>query len=257
LLARLHSTAQLPATDGGQVPKPPTLVIAIDQGEELFLTEAQGEARAFLALLRDLVVLDAPSVIAVFTIRSDNYERLQSAPELDGVHQEMLSLPPMPRGSYAEVIKGPIRRLDGTARACRLDEALVDALLADVEAGGAKDALPLLAFTLERLYGEYGASGETTIEPAHEALLRQWGLLQGLLEEDTAVLSVLDGIKRAARDWAANAKAPSWLTHNADRLRAAERLLVRPDLAANLEPTDRDYVDRLLLSVQLVDPLQC
>src|SRR5262249_21963999 len=51
-----------------------------------------------------------------------------------------------------------------------------------------------------------------------------------------------DGIKRAARDWAANAKAPAWLAHGADRLRAAERLLARPDLAANLEPTDRGYV---------------
>jgi hypothetical protein len=42
----------------------PTLVIAIDQGEELFLAEAQGEAQPFLALLRDLVVADAPAVIA-------------------------------------------------------------------------------------------------------------------------------------------------------------------------------------------------
>src|SRR5262249_11771983 len=231
-------------------------------------------------------------VITVLTIRSDNYERLQSAPELDGMHQEMLSLPPMPKGSYAEVIKGPIRRLDGTTRGIKMDDALVDTLLDDIEAGGAKDALPVLAFTLERLYGEYGATGhltldhygrlsgikgsivaaveraftaadsdtrvpkdrqarlallrrglipwlagidsdtkaprrrvarlseipeeahplidllveqrllstdvakdtgEKTIEPAHEALLRQWGLLQGWLEEDTGLLTVLDG----------------------------------------------------------------
>ena len=60
----------------------------------------------------------------------------------------------MPRGSYAEVIKGPARRLEGTARPLKIEDALVDALLADIEAGGAKDALPLLAFTLERLYVE-------------------------------------------------------------------------------------------------------
>jgi Novel STAND NTPase 1 len=40
-----------------------------------------------------------------------------------------------------------------------------------------------------------------TVEPAHEALLRQWGLLQGWLAEDTGLLTVLDGIKRGARDW--------------------------------------------------------
>jgi hypothetical protein len=64
----------------------------------------------------------------------------------------------MPKGSYAEVVKGPIRRLDNTVRAIRMDDALIDALLADIELGGAKDALPLLAFTLERIYAEYSAT---------------------------------------------------------------------------------------------------
>jgi hypothetical protein len=50
------------------------------------------------------------------------------------------------------------------------------------------------------------ATGEKTIEPAHEALLRQWDLLQGWLKEDAALLTVLDGIKRASRDWVANNK---------------------------------------------------
>ena len=99
------------------MPKPPTLVLAIDQGEELFLAEAQGEAQPFLALLRDLLVTDNPAVIAVFTIRSDNYERLQQAQELADIHKVPFDLGPMPKGSYAEVVKGPIRRLDGTARA--------------------------------------------------------------------------------------------------------------------------------------------
>ena len=45
---------------------------------------------------------------------------------------------------------------EGTRRALRVDDAVVDALLADIEAGGAKDALPLLAFTLERLYTPAG-----------------------------------------------------------------------------------------------------
>ena len=142
----------------GAKPKPPALVLSIDQGEELFLAEAQDEAQPFLALLRDLFVEDAPAVITVLTIRSDNYERLQLAKELEGVRQEMLSLPPMPRGSYAEVIKGPARRLDGTPRALKIEDGLVDALLADIELGDAKDALPLLSFALERLYEENKAA---------------------------------------------------------------------------------------------------
>ena len=341
LLSMLAQKATPAAAETTVTPKAPTLILSIDQSEELFLAEGQQEAQPFLSLLRELVMADEPAVVALITIRSDNYERLQLAKELEGVRQQALSLPPLPRGSYAEVIKGPAQRLEGTPRALRIDEEVVDALLADSEAGGAKDALPLLAFTLERLYGEYGATGhlklehyeklgriegsieagvdrafraadadpkvpkdkqgrlallrhglipwlagidpdtgaprrrvarlseipaearplidllieqrllstdvatgtkETTIEPAHEALLRQWSLLRGWLKEDAALLTVLDGIKREARDWAANGKATSWLAHKGERLHAAERLLGRPDLAANLEPTDKDYV---------------
>jgi len=341
LLQTLVSKATPMAANAGVNPRPPTLILSIDQGEELFSGEAQIEAKPFLALLRDLVNTDEPAIIAVFTIRSDNYETLQLAPQLDGVHQHTVSLPPMPKGSYAEVIKGPAQRLRGTARSLDIEDSLVAALLTDIDAGGAKDALPLLAFTLERLYVEHGGDGdmtvseylslggirgsieaaveraltaadadpaipkdrvarlallrrglipwlagidpdtgaprrrvarlseipaearpliqhlveqrllstdvnketsEATIEPAHEALLRQWGLLQGWLTEDAGLLAVLEGVKRASRDWAANNRDRAWLAHATDRLSAAERLSARPDLAANLEPTDHEYI---------------
>ena len=239
------------------------------------------------------------------------------------------------------MIVGPARRLDGTQRALKIDPRLVDALLNDVEAGGAADALPLLAFTLERLYDEYhtdgqlklahyndlggvqgsieaaverafraadenakirkallprlallrtglipwlavidpdtGAprrrvarlseipedaqplilqfveqrllitdiakdNGEHTIEPAHEALLRQWGLLRGWLSEDFELLIVMEGVKRASRDWVASGKNSAWLTHETGRLEAAQKLLARLDLSSGLGPDDRAYI---------------
>jgi formylglycine-generating enzyme required for sulfatase activity len=321
--------------------RPPTIVIPIDQAEELFTSDGAKEAERFLTLLRDIIDEDMPAVIALFTIRSDNYEPLQTAPALDGMRKQIMSLDPMPKGAYAKVIEDPTKRLEGTPRALVVEEPLVQALLTDVEQGGAKDALPLLAFTLERLYLEFhgagrltvdqyqslggikgsietavdrvlqaadgvpsiprdntkrlallrrglipwlasvdpdtGAprrrvarlseipadalpltdllveqrllsrdvakdTGETVIEPAHEALLRQWSLLEGWLKEDAGLLSVMDGIKRASRDWAVNRKGPAWLTHTTDRLKAAERLVERRDLAANLGPTDLDYL---------------
>jgi len=341
LLQEITDKATPAAPDASTKLKPPALILLIDQAEELFLAEAQDEAQPFLALLRDLVKTDTPTVIAVFTIRTDNYEPLQRAKELDGLRQVMLSLPPMPKGSFAEVIKAPAQRLEGTSRTLDIEDGLVDALLADIEAGEAKDALPLLAFTLERLYGEYqgsgtlklsqyndlgrvkgsieaaveralkaadidpsipkdrvtrlallrhglipwlagvdpdtGArrrrvarlseipvearpliqclveqrllatdvnrdSGAATIEPAHEALLRQWGLLVGWLTEDAGLLAVLERIKRSSSDWVANNRSRAWLTHAADRLAATERLSARPDLAANLEPNDLAYI---------------
>jgi formylglycine-generating enzyme required for sulfatase activity len=329
------------AIDPTKAAMPPTLIVAIDQGEELFLVEGQDEARKFLTLMREMLAEDSPALIVLFTIRSDVYERLQLAKELEEVRQETLSLPPMPKGSYAEVIKGPALRLDGTPRQINIEDSLVDALLVDIDKGGAKDALPLLAFTLERLYLEFGArgslkladydvlggikgsieaaverafkiadgkdaipkdrvarlallrrglipwlatidpesgeplrrvariteipadaqpliwlfveqrllatdtdgnTGEHTIEPAHEALLRQWSLLRGWLADDTALLRIMEGVKRASRDWLNNGKSQGWLTHTGGRREAAERLFERPDLAAHLTPEDRDYL---------------
>jgi formylglycine-generating enzyme required for sulfatase activity len=66
--------------------------------------------------------------------------------------------------------------------------------------------------------------------------------LQGWLAEDGGMLGVLEGVKRASRDWAANNKDSAWLTHAGERLKTAEQLAERPDLAANLEPMDRRYL---------------
>jgi hypothetical protein len=83
-------------------------------------------------------------------------------------------------------------------------------------------------------------TGEVTIEPAHEALLRQWGLLQTWLVEDSAALTTLESIKRAARDWETNGKDASWLIDGGGRLEDAERL--RPDLAALLAQPEWTYL---------------
>jgi WD40 repeat protein len=329
-------------TVAGQSPStPPALVVSVDQGEELFRSEGSEEAEQLLELLAGLLTIDAPAVVVLIAIRSDSYAQLQEAKALDGVGKKAFDLGPVPQGSYSEVIKGPATRLAGTRRALAIEQALEAALLKDIETGGAKDALPLLSFTLERLYLENGGAGsltladyqdlrgikgsideavdlalkaadaddsvpndyaarlallrrgmvpwladidpetgaprrrvarmseippecrsllrnlveqrlltidrdavtrEITIEPAHEALLRQWSLLQGWLADDTELLAVLEGIKRAARDWTQSGKSTPWLTHTADRLSAAEQLSQRADLAARLEPTDYEYL---------------
>jgi hypothetical protein len=316
-------------------------VLPIDQGEELFQSEGAAEAEAFMKLVRDLAMDGKSNMVVLFTIRSDAFERLQTAPAFDGVALQTFNLPPMLRGAYQTVIEGPARRLAETNRPLAIEPALTEALLADIEAGGGKDALPLLAFTLERLYLEHGGDGdlklseyrslggiqgsieaaveralasadsdpavprdrnarlvllrralipwlagidpetreprrrvarlseipeearpllnhliaarllstdvspltkEQTIEPAHEALLRRWGLLQGWLDEDFAALTTLEAIRRAARDWAANDRDADWLAHSAGRLEDAEAIARRADLAGMLEPTDRAYL---------------
>jgi hypothetical protein len=320
---------------------PPTIVIAVDQAEELFRPEGAGEGLALLSLLRDLATGDAPAIILLFAIRSDSYDELEHAKPFEGFAQSTLPLLPMPRGAYKEVIEGPARRLNEAGGRLSIEPRLTESLLGDIERGGGKDALPLLAFTLEQLYREYGRAGAlrladyesfggiegaigmavervfraadadpriprerearlallrrglipwlagidpdsksprrniarradipeearplidllveerllstdvaadtgvATIEPAHEALLRQWRLLKGWLAEDFGRLATLEGVKRGARDWDANARAPAWLAHQGERLTEAQALDERPDIAARLDAADRAYL---------------
>ena len=289
LLAEL--AAKVPAEDGE---KPATIVVSIDQAEELFRPEGAAEGATLLELVRDLTRDDAPAVIALFAIRSDSYDLLQRAKPLDGLSQSTLPLLPISRGNYKDVVEGPARRFAEAGEKLTIEPKLTQRLLEDIDKGGGSDALPLLAFTLEQLFKDYRRSGvlrlqdyedfggltgaidaavertlqraydnpripkereereallrrglipwlagidpETktprrniahrseipdeaaplidllveerllstdpivskdaesriaTIEPAHEALLRQWGLLQGWLEQDLGLLVTL------------------------------------------------------------------
>ena len=329
--------------DAGDVASgpPPTLVIAVDQAEEL-LGADNPEASAFLTLLAELGRRDDPAVLVLFTVRSDSFDQLQARPELAVTQpHHLVDLPPIPAGSFGDIIRGPARRLTAAGRKLVVDETLVDALLADIEQGGTKDALPLLAFTLERLFTDYGADGdlnlaeyerlgrirgaieaaveealaradgnaaiprdraarlallrrglipwlagidpatgsprrrvarlaevpeearplvelmvaqrllatdvdsatkETTIEPAHEALLRQWGALDGWLAEDSADLATIEALRRAASEWAANARAGEFVVHRGARLAAVEQVARVEKFAGFLTSVDAAYL---------------
>jgi WD40 repeat protein len=143
----------------------PTVVLPIDQGEELFSVEAGTESSACLALLGALLqtgAIDAVPLIAVMTIRADRYQSLQEAPDLLDVHtREFGELKPMPLTEYKDVITGPAERATAAGLRLDLDPALVARLLAD--ATGGADSLPLLALTLSRLYLDYGSTGQLTL----------------------------------------------------------------------------------------------
>ena len=85
-------------------------------------------------------------------------------------------------------------------------------------------------------------TGATTIEPAHEAVLRQWPLLDGWLREDATALAILAGVQRSSRDWEANARQEDWLGHTAGRLEDLGPCLRRDDLRAFLSASDHAYL---------------
>jgi hypothetical protein len=135
----------------------PAIVIPIDQAEELFSPDGAGEAKAFLKLLTALKSMRGGSV-AIATIRSDQYELLQKNDDIMEIAQQPFSLAPVPATMYSDIVEGPARRRSAGGLRLEIDPKLKDKLLADIAGEG--DALPLLAFTLHRLFREYGEDGK-------------------------------------------------------------------------------------------------
>ncbi len=157
---------------------PPTILIAVDQGEELFGTDGRREAEALLTLLGSVLGVDATRigplvrvedpqeradrqahhrVLVVIGIRSDSYELLQTHPLLAPVKSFVFSLPPIARAEFKSVIEGPAMRRTQSGKRLTVDPRLTAQLLQDTDG---PDALPLLAFTLERLLLEYGGDDD-------------------------------------------------------------------------------------------------
>lgn len=146
--------------------EPPTLLLPLDQAEELFSTEAGDQATVFMTMLRDLADAGIALIVTV-TIRTDRYEVMQTAPELAGVGSVVFDqLKPMRPTQFKEVITGPAVRSARSRHRFTLDDDLVERLLSDA-GGGADggDALPLLSLTLARLYHDYGSTGRITLAP--------------------------------------------------------------------------------------------
>ncbi|WP_433666309.1 TIR domain-containing protein [Nocardia sp. CA-136227] len=143
---------------------PPTLVLPIDQAEELFNSDAGPEAERLLRILAELIGdADSPlDLIVAMTIRADRYEPLQTAPALATLQRAVFDeLRPLMPAEFADVIRGPAARATESGSPLRVHPDLIERLLRECEASA--DPLPLLSLTLARLYTDYGSSGELTV----------------------------------------------------------------------------------------------
>jgi hypothetical protein len=101
LLAGLREAAR--ASDAAR--NPITVILPIDQGEELFTEEGASEAERFIDLLLTTLAAD-PHLIAILAIRSDTFPRLQTHEKLAGLPKDTFELSTMLEGSYRTVIEG-------------------------------------------------------------------------------------------------------------------------------------------------------
>ena len=145
---------------GDEEPIPPTLILPLDQAEELFSADAGAQGAQLMSLIRRLTVrtdLRPLSLIVVATIRTDRYEVMQTHPELVGVESRVFDdLKPMPPTQFKEVITGPAARASEGGRRLAISPDLVERLLVDAAEGA--DTLPMLSLTLARLYADYGST---------------------------------------------------------------------------------------------------
>jgi formylglycine-generating enzyme required for sulfatase activity len=140
-------------------PPLPLPIICLDQSEEIFGTGTNAEIEQLLQLSR--AASDADEALILATIRSDSYSAMQSAKSMTGVELVSLSLGPVPFGEIGAIIREPaeiLRRKVGAGSPV-FDAQLVEKLQSDF--AGEADALPLLAFVLQRMILEH--AGEPVI----------------------------------------------------------------------------------------------
>ena len=133
-----------------------TVLITVDQMEELVGPAAPAGARELLVLLQAALAERGTALMVMGTLRSDFLGELQNHPAMREARFDTLPVGPMPAESLASVIEGPARKAG-----LELEDGLTQALIADTEA---ENALPLLAFTLRELYEKYGGDGRLTID---------------------------------------------------------------------------------------------
>lgn len=146
-----------------------TILISDDQAEEM--ARADGKSAEALAdyLRVALATTRSPWQLA-FTIRTDSFPELQAHRRFQNLEARGYDLRAIPVFYFDNVIEEPAKRYGVS-----VDNLLVDALMEDAPK---EDALPLLAFALQRLWQQYAASGSLT-----KAHYDKVGGLQGLIED--------------------------------------------------------------------------
>ena len=133
-----------------------TVLIVIDQFEELLGQAASEQAQDFLTWFGEAIIaaqqLPAPILIVLATMRSDFLPAFQQCRALQPrvkIFPKLVS--PIPVDRFGELIEGPADLVG-----LKWQPGLVQQIVSDAKTA---NSLPLLAFTLEKLYERYGQDG--------------------------------------------------------------------------------------------------
>ena len=219
----------------------PLPVICLDQGEEIFGGDVVADGDKLVARAAS----DAGEALILVTIRSDAYSGMQNAKALAGIDQVPLSLGPVPQGEIGRIISEPaeiLRRKVGPD-APVFDPPLVEKLQADF--AGETDALPLLAFMLQRLMLEH--IGENVIGLAQ---IKTSGGLADAIEAEAEAAFRDAGYTRGGeerRKALKNLFVPQLVRINRDSKAPQKNVASQAEIAAELRPLARSLTEHRLL----------
>jgi WD40 repeat protein len=249
LLTELRSVAAERLRDRGQQDTEPggapTLVLPLDQAEELFAADAGPQASQFLTLLATvLVTLNATDtgLLVAATIRTDRYESMQDHPALAGINTVLFDeLKSMPPTQFKEVITGPADRTADAEVRLVVAPDLVVRLLEDVIEGA--DTLPLLSLTLARLYADWGTTGELTLDQ-----YKNMGTMANVVQTEIDEILSRDDDERAHQLELLRSAFIPWLaTINAASDQPMRKVARYSDLPEDSRPLIDQLVDNRLL----------
>jgi formylglycine-generating enzyme required for sulfatase activity len=146
-----------------------SILISVDQAEEMARADDKSSEALADYLRAALRTTRSPWQLA-FTIRTDSFPELQSHRRFQNLEARGYDLRALPVFRFDSVIEEPAKRYG-----VEVDTVLVDALMDDAPK---EDALPLLAFALQRLWRQYAASGKLTKDNYDKV-----GGLKGLIDD--------------------------------------------------------------------------
>ena len=149
-----------------------TILVSVDQAEEIARAEG-ASADAIADYLRAALTGTASDWLIAFTVRSDSFPELQAHRRFQGLETRSFDLRAMPTFRFDSVVEQPAKRYG-----VEIEQNLVEALMKDIPNA---DALPLLAFTLQRLWRQFSGSGVLT-EDNYERLQGLKGLIEDAAE---------------------------------------------------------------------------
>ena len=158
-----------------------SVVVIIDQFEELLNRPPEHVGTQFLHFLREILDTKENKLIVLATMRSDFLGTFQQDPVLGDLTYSQILVGPIHHTALVDIIKKP-SKLAGV----KIEQKLLQALIEDT---GTNDALPLLAFTLRELYDKFSDGNHIKYKDYKELL----GGIQGAVAKSAE--SILQNIQ--------------------------------------------------------------